>query len=70
MTKRDYELIAQCISKVRGEYPDAHGALNALALVFAATLREGNRRFDIRRFISATYKEASLEQDARWLRSV
>src|SRR5580765_4766014 len=61
MTKRDYELIARCIAKVRTDY-DADTALDALVLLICTVAREGNRRFNIERFKQACREEASLEQ--------
>lgn len=80
MTKRDYELIARCIREVRYDTTITVPVLDALTALFAVTLREGNLRFNMERFKNATYdehkereratREASLEQDASWLRSL
>ena len=55
MTKKDFQLIADCIAETRASYPevDAQMALNRLTTILCDSLRHDNSKFDGHKFKEA-----------------
>lgn len=54
MTKKDYELIAECVNSTKGKfYPSINDCIAEIVIKLCLSLRAENPRFDSRKFIKA-----------------